>query len=92
MTVSTIIATVTFSAGVVRPDGYWQHDSFIPDICINSPDGTCLAGNSLVAYYCPEENTKFMKYDKISFFSLLTVVFLLISGWVSSQKQVLPVH
>ncbi|OWM79265.1 uncharacterized protein LOC116193957 [Punica granatum] len=86
MMVATMIATITFQAAIAHPGGVWQNDTTNSRNSARNNSRACVAGNAVLAYYYSDEYLTFMRWNMISFFGSLMVLFLVISGFPLSNK------
>ncbi|XP_059455107.1 ankyrin repeat-containing protein BDA1-like [Corylus avellana] len=75
MLVATVIATMTFQAGISPPGGVWQEKHKV--------------GTSVLAYFDPDDFQVFLSFNTISFIASVCVLFLVISGFPLTSKFVI---
>ncbi|KAG4996082.1 hypothetical protein JHK84_027128 [Glycine max] len=86
MVVATVIATMTFLSAISSPGGVWQEDTITGGFNCTTYGNICKAGTAVLAYDWPHGFLKFMTFNTTSFFSSLSVVLLLISGFRLENK------
>ncbi|XP_041005552.1 ankyrin repeat-containing protein ITN1-like isoform X2 [Juglans microcarpa x Juglans regia] len=82
MLVATVIATMTFQAGINPPGGVWQQDTTNGTFGCNS--SMCAAGTAILSY--SETYIDFLSFNTTSFVAALTVVLLVTSGFPLRSK------
>ncbi|KAF5480459.1 hypothetical protein F2P56_001208 [Juglans regia] len=82
MLVATVIATMTFQAGINPPGGVWQQDTTNGTFGCNS--SMCAAGTAILSY--SETYIYFLSFNTTSFVAALTVVLLVTSGFPLRSK------
>ncbi|KAG6721307.1 hypothetical protein I3842_03G107600 [Carya illinoinensis] len=85
MLVATVIATMTFQAGINPPGGVWQQDTKNGTFGCNS--SMCAAGTAILSY--SETYQYFLSFNTTSFVAALTVVLLVTSGFPLRSKGII---
>ncbi|XP_035545510.1 uncharacterized protein LOC118348278 [Juglans regia] len=82
MLVATVIATMTFQAGIYPPGGVWQQDTTNGTFGCNS--SMWAAGTAILSY--SETYQYFLPFNTTSFVAALTVVLMVTSGFPLRSK------
>ncbi|XP_035545480.1 ankyrin repeat-containing protein NPR4-like [Juglans regia] len=82
MLVATVIATMTFQAGIYPPGGVWQQDTTNGTFGCNS--SMWAAGTAILSY--SETYQYFLSFNTTSFVAALTVVLMVTSGFPLRSK------
>ncbi|KAK8976101.1 hypothetical protein V6N11_007595 [Hibiscus sabdariffa] len=80
MVVASLMATMSFQAGLTPPGGLWQDGSIQAPQSNNIKDGSHEAGTSITAYRSQSYYSQYLAANTISFIASMSIILLLITG------------
>jgi hypothetical protein len=88
MVVATVMATMSFQAGISPPGGVWQEDTKKDGYsCV--ANNTCeVVGKAILSYYHPYY-VYFLSYNTVSFLASACVILLVICGFPLTSKYII---